>query len=280
MAGKNKNQPACKPGSVWGVAPPRRPFIWDVCCQTPQAINPGGGPEDGLDAAALPARVRPPLFDLAPGGVCPAADVTGRAVRSYRTVSPFPRSEARGGLFSVALSLGSPPAAVSRHRSFKEPGLSSTGFAVALAAFRAAFAITLRQRPSGRLVDRDKGWAAPNVKSFRCAATQSAVAPSARRLPCPRLRHRRRERSRSAATIHHPPRACRRARRDCRARAETVGIVIFGTRQLDARANGGCVGHLDCKSSEQRHYRHQRRLHFQQALHLHFHRTRHEVLRR
>jgi len=36
----------------------------------------------------------------------------------------LPRS---GGLFSVALSLGSPPAAVSRHRVIKEPGLSSTG---------------------------------------------------------------------------------------------------------------------------------------------------------
>jgi len=32
-----------------------------------------------------------------------------------------------GGLFSVALSLGSPPAAVSRHPVSMEPGLSSTG---------------------------------------------------------------------------------------------------------------------------------------------------------
>ncbi len=35
-----------------------------------------------------------------------------------------------GGLFSVALSLGSPPPAVSRHRSPVEPGLSSTGRSV------------------------------------------------------------------------------------------------------------------------------------------------------
>ena len=84
------------------------------------------------------AHVRPPLFDLAPGGVCPAADVTASAVRSYRTVSPLLLAEARSGLFSVALSLGLPPAAVSRHRSFKEPGLSSTGFALAPAAFRAS----------------------------------------------------------------------------------------------------------------------------------------------
>ena len=32
----------------------------------------------------------PPLFGLAPGGVCRAASVTGGAVRSYRTVSPLP----------------------------------------------------------------------------------------------------------------------------------------------------------------------------------------------
>jgi len=52
----------------------------------------------------------PFLFGLAPGGVCRAASVAGNAVRSYRTVSPLPRLNAtrRGGLFSVALSLGRP----------------------------------------------------------------------------------------------------------------------------------------------------------------------------
>ena len=33
----------------------------------------------------------PFLFGLAPGGVCPAASVAGRAVRSYRTFSPLLR---------------------------------------------------------------------------------------------------------------------------------------------------------------------------------------------
>src|SRR5919201_4950073 len=33
----------------------------------------------------------PPLFGLAPGGVCRAASVAGGAVRSCRTVSPLPR---------------------------------------------------------------------------------------------------------------------------------------------------------------------------------------------
>ena len=69
----------------------------------------------------------PPLFGLAPGGVYLATTVTGRAVRSYRTLSPLPPStEAReGGLLSVALSLGSPPPGVTRHRVTMEPGLSS-----------------------------------------------------------------------------------------------------------------------------------------------------------
>jgi len=90
--------------------------------------------------ARKPARRRPlgparlsPLCGLAPGGVCPAAAVTGGAVRSYRTLSPLPRN--RGGLLSVALSLGLPPPDVIRRRVSMEPGLSSA---------RA-------QRPSGRL---------------------------------------------------------------------------------------------------------------------------------
>ncbi len=73
-----------------GGFPPRRPFVWGACCRAPRATNPGGS----LDEACLPAVSReaaaPPLFGLAPGGVCPASAVTGTAVRSYRTVSPLP----------------------------------------------------------------------------------------------------------------------------------------------------------------------------------------------
>ncbi len=39
---------------------------------------------------------------------------------TYRALQPY------GGLLSVALSLGSPPPGVTRHRIFVEPGLSST----------------------------------------------------------------------------------------------------------------------------------------------------------
>jgi hypothetical protein len=86
------------------------------------------------------------LFDLAPGGVCLARDVTIPAVCSYHTVSPLPpvlkraldeREDSRGnvphaqtcldkpagGLFSVALSLELPPLAVNQHPCPMEPGL-------------------------------------------------------------------------------------------------------------------------------------------------------------
>ena len=73
----------------------------------------------------------PSLFGLAPGGVYPAAPVAGGAVRFCRPVSPLPAgclaAPCTGGLFSVALSLGSPPPEVIRHRIPVEPGLSSAG---------------------------------------------------------------------------------------------------------------------------------------------------------
>ena len=96
----------------------------------------------------------PSLFGLAPGGVCRAAGVAAGAVRSYRTVSPLPRSYAtlRGGLFSVALSLGSRPPDVIRHRVSLEPGLSSP------ATFRFR-----PERPPGRLTREGWGcWLSPS----------------------------------------------------------------------------------------------------------------------
>jgi hypothetical protein len=59
----------------------RRPFIWARRCRRARAPYPG------LVASRASSR---PLFGLAGGGVCPATTVTGRAVRSYRTISPLP----------------------------------------------------------------------------------------------------------------------------------------------------------------------------------------------
>ena len=59
------------------------------------------------------------IFGLAGGGVYPATTVTSRAVRSYRTISPLPAGHeaATGGIFSVALSLGSRRVGVTNHRA-------------------------------------------------------------------------------------------------------------------------------------------------------------------
>jgi hypothetical protein len=54
-----------------------------------------------------------------------------RAVGSYPTLSPLPAKA--GGILSVALSLGSPPPDVIRHRFSVEPGLSSPRSLSALA---------------------------------------------------------------------------------------------------------------------------------------------------
>src|SRR6185503_21127570 len=51
--------------------------------------QPGRRPGSRLVAGVASAPV-PPLFGLAPGGVCRAASVAGDAVRSYRTLSPLP----------------------------------------------------------------------------------------------------------------------------------------------------------------------------------------------
>src|SRR5262245_25025490 len=103
----------------------RWPFLWDARCRAPRATDPDGGAETRCRLPGVPS-----LFGLAPGGVCRAASVAGRAVGSYSTVSPLPARSTQwanraGGLVSVALSLGSPPPDVIRHRVSVEPGLSS-----------------------------------------------------------------------------------------------------------------------------------------------------------
>ena len=111
-----------------------RPFLWGRFCNLPLATNPGGGTG---------------MFLLNHGFRMVSHDVTMQAGRPYSVLlpvgftlpilspelrcaltapfHPYPMPRGRsGGLFSVALSLGSPPPAVSRHRIPVEPGLSST----------------------------------------------------------------------------------------------------------------------------------------------------------
>jgi hypothetical protein len=134
----------CQSNEVLGAG--RRSFILANCYQLARATYPllSPGPSNSL-------------LGLAGGGVCPAGAVTGAAVRSYRTISPLPpaltlqiqgpnfsfhrslwtdvcfvfadsNSQSEGGIgcvVSVALSLGSPPVAVSHHRCPFLLGLSS-----------------------------------------------------------------------------------------------------------------------------------------------------------
>ena len=56
-----------------------------------------------------------PLFGLAPDEVYLAVSVAGNAVSSYLAFSPLPWPEDPGGVFSVALSVGSPLLGVTQH---------------------------------------------------------------------------------------------------------------------------------------------------------------------
>src|SRR5690606_39476864 len=79
-------QPACKPGSVGNGHSSGTPIAGRL--EQPTRVT---GVKTRL-RAGFP-RTRPPLFGLAPGGVCRAAPVTSRAVRSYRTKSEEHTSE-------------------------------------------------------------------------------------------------------------------------------------------------------------------------------------------
>ena len=95
------------------------------------------------------------LFGLAPDGVYPAAPVTGTAVRSYRTFSPLPAVAVRqiqGGMFSVALSIGSRRPEVIWHPALWSPDFpppcSAANLQRCAAEFRTAVA---RPTPSHNL---------------------------------------------------------------------------------------------------------------------------------
>jgi hypothetical protein len=82
-----KCQLACKPGFVCRAETTQDDhssgtFVAKCFTQPTRAA----GPEkpDSL------AKTAPPLFGLAPGGVCPATPIAGGAVRSCRTFSPLP----------------------------------------------------------------------------------------------------------------------------------------------------------------------------------------------
>ena len=133
-----RRQTVCKPGSVPPASTPMGrtggrgwPFIWDVRCRTPHATDPSGGAEGppgspgNAESACRSYLVLLPVgFSLPPP--LPAARCALTApFHPCRPRNPTKRRNGLGGMFSVALSLGSPPPGVTRHRASVEPGLSS-----------------------------------------------------------------------------------------------------------------------------------------------------------
>ena len=93
---KKISQTACKPGFVLAIL--ARDDYSSGMPVTGHLVQPTRtAARDGL-YMCLPANgyghAMRFLFGLAPGGVCHAVPVTGYAVRSYRTFSPFPGREA------------------------------------------------------------------------------------------------------------------------------------------------------------------------------------------
>jgi hypothetical protein len=120
-----KCQTACKPGSVPLAG--RRPFIWDAHCWTPRATDPD---DSGVTRPPACAGM-PSLFGLAPGGVCHATTVTGRAVRSYRTLSPLPLGPRRAEVAVCSLlhcPWGRPRRALPGTASLWSPDFPPSGF--------------------------------------------------------------------------------------------------------------------------------------------------------
>ena len=128
-----KCQSACKPGSVWrGLAPARDghssgTIVTDGLKQPTRVTARKTGP------ARLPAP-RHPYSVLLPVGLAMRPPLLDARCALTAPFHPYP-GRIRGGSFSVALSLGSPPPDVIRHRVSMEPGLSSP----------------VKERPSSRL---------------------------------------------------------------------------------------------------------------------------------
>jgi hypothetical protein len=117
FSGSCADELACTPGSVPARGHPRaggdHPSTTYVAARLQRSTRE-------LGRAAL----KHSLSDLAPGGVCRAAPVTrcagGLLHHRFTLTAPGPRA-AHGGLFSVALSRGSPRVGVTHHLALRSP---------------------------------------------------------------------------------------------------------------------------------------------------------------
>ena len=136
--GPQSYQPAYKPGSVWRAwldarvtAIPLRRQLPDAFSNLPGRRDPDINPGDCSPLAQRVAPCRPysvllPVGFALPPALPPTRCALTAPFHPYRSgVPPRARGRRGGGLFSVALSLGSRPPDVIRHRMSMEPGLSS-----------------------------------------------------------------------------------------------------------------------------------------------------------
>src|SRR4051812_36307016 len=134
----NLYQPACKPGSVWRAwldarvtAIPLRRRLPGAFSNLPGRRDPDIDPETAPCSRSESPPCRPysvllPVGFALPPALPPARCALTAPFHPYRSgVPPRTRGCRGGGLFSVALSLGSRPPDVIRHRMSMEPGLSS-----------------------------------------------------------------------------------------------------------------------------------------------------------
>ncbi len=115
--GWGAGESACKPDPV--PVARQRPSISACRCRQAPAAYPqasGGQPSNACAGAACGA-----LLALLRVGFTEPPRSPGVLVVSYTTVSPLPGRERPGGLFSVALSRGSPRVAVSNHPALWSP---------------------------------------------------------------------------------------------------------------------------------------------------------------
>ena len=126
-------QTACKPGSVRALRRGATIPLGRALLRASRDLPGRRGGNAPASRCGLPrAAAGRPYSVLLPVGFALPPLLPGARCALTAPFHPYPRAgrgRREGGLFSVALSLGSPPPAVSRHRISVEPGLSSTGVA-------------------------------------------------------------------------------------------------------------------------------------------------------
>jgi hypothetical protein len=155
------DQTACKPGSVPPACEHANATIIPLDRPLPDGARDLPGRLGRRRPAGLLDRRDAPIWSCSRRGLpCrPGYPVRGGLLPHPFTLTPLRRKALKGGLLSVALSLGSPPAGVTRRLAAVEPGLSS---------LRGGWR-RFGGRPPGRLIRPHSGWNARPGQGDYCA---------------------------------------------------------------------------------------------------------------